>query len=226
MQFFAIIPSAGIGNRFGGSTPKQYVKLKGTEILARTISIFEKSKLISGIVICADLKYFKKIQKIIQKNSFSKVIAIIQGGKSRQESVYNGLNFIDCNDNDIIAVHDAARPNLSISLLGKVLMSACKFGAAIPGYKFSDTIKLADNKGNVKNTIPREFVYAVQTPQAAKYCLLKKSFDEAIKNKFSGTDESAILEYAKVKVKIVDGEMSNIKITSKEDFKKIQKYIK
>lgn len=222
MKYFVIIPSAGTGNRFGSKIPKQYIKVKGKEILAYSINVFERCKLISGIVISSDLLYFRKIQKIIKHNKFQKIIGIVQGGKTRQDSVINAFEFIDCEDDDIIIVHDAARPNLNSDLLQKVIKSAEKYGACVLGTKISDTVSKTDNKEFIKQIVPRENLYALQTPQAAKYKLLKAAYNKVKKTKFIGTDETSVLKYSNISVKIVEGDESNIKITNKFDFKKFK----
>ena len=217
MSIKVIIPASGSGVRFGSKTPKQFLKIDGMEILAKTISIFHSVKLIDEIIISTKKEYFNKIKSIIKKNNFFKVIKIVEGGKLRQDSVYKGLMNLNCEDKDFILVHDAVRPFISpkkiIELIREVKIHKC----VILGLPVNETIKKIDKNFFVNKTIEREDLYSIQTPQAFQYGILKKSFEKVMKDKFIGTDESSIVEHSGFKVKIIEGEKGNIKITVKED---------
>lgn len=219
MKHILIIPASGSGLRFGSKTPKQFLKIEGKEILAHTIEKFHSVKLIDEIHIAAQADNFERIKKIISKNNFTKVKSIVEGGETRQASVFNALNSISSGKNDIILVHDAVRPFLSKKLILSLTAECRKCGGVIPGIKISDTVKKADEKGFIQKTLSRENLWTVQTPQVFRYDIIKNSFDKAVKKNYIGTDEAAVVEFAGYPVKIIPGEKGNIKITHKEDLK-------
>lgn len=219
MKHILIIPASGSGSRFGSKTPKQYLKIDGKEILALTIEKFHSIKIVDEIYIAAQADNFERIKKIISKNNFTKVKSIVEGGETRQASVFNALNVITAEKNDIIMIHDAVRPFLSKKLILSLIQECRKCGGVIPGIKISDTVKRTDEKGFIQKTLSRENLWMVQTPQMFRYDIIKNSFIKAIKKNFIGTDEASVVEFAGYPVKIIPGEKTNIKITHKEDLK-------
>lgn len=219
MNIKVIIPATGRGIRFGGNFPKQFVKIKGKEIITHSIKKFHDIKSIDEIVISTKKEYFGKINSIIKTNNFYKVKKINEGGKLRQDSVYNALLSLKCRDNDLILIHDAVRPFISSKKILELIEEVKKEKSVILGMPISDTIKKVNKKNIVEKTIEREKLWSIQTPQAFRYDILKKSFENAYRNHFIGTDDSAIVEYAGYKVKVIEGEKKNIKITVKEDLK-------
>ncbi len=223
-----IIPASGNGVRFSKKTPKQFVKTRGIEILALTISRFNKRSDISAIVISTQPKYFSRVQRIISKYKFNKVKYIVEGGITRQDSVFNGLlilkNFSDCAPSDRILIHDAVRPFVQDSFLLRLITAARKYNCVIPGIKLTDTVKssanMTDGNNIVLKTIPRENLWSVQTPQIFRCDELINSFKRAFKKNFTGTDEAALLEHAGYPVNIIEGDPANIKITNKHDLLK------
>jgi len=119
MKTFAIIPAGGKGLRSGYSTPKQYVKINGKELITYTLSTFQKCRNINYIAIAAEKSHLKKLTKIVREYKFSKVILIVEGGNTRQDSVFNCIKSLKADKNDLIIVHDAARPLLTMKVLNK-----------------------------------------------------------------------------------------------------------
>ncbi len=222
MKHILIIPASGSGIRFGSKTPKQFLKLDGQEILAHTIEKFHSIKIINEIYIATQAHNFSRVKKIISKNNFTKVKSIVEGGETRQASVFNALNAITAEKDDVIIVHDAVRPFLSKKLILSLIDECHKCGGVIPGIKINDTVKRTDEKGFIQKTLSRENLWTVQTPQIFRYDIIKNSFAKAIKKNFIGTDEAAVVEFAGYPVKIIAGERENIKITHKEDLKTIR----
>ena len=219
MKHILIIPASGSGVRFGSKTPKQFLKIDGKEILAHTIAKFHSLKIIDEIYIATQADNFSLIKKIISKNNFRKVRSIVEGGETRQVSVFNALNSIAAEKNDVVIVHDAVRPFVSKKLILSLIEECHKSGGVIPGIKISDTVKRLDEKNLIQTTLSRENLWTVQTPQMFRYDIIKSSFDKAVKKNFTGTDESSIVEFAGYPVKLIPGEKENIKITHKEDLK-------
>lgn len=224
MSFFAVIPASGSGTRFGGKVPKQFLKINGREIISYTLKKFESVEFLKGIVIATKPEYFTLISEIVSKYRYKKIIGIVAGGKTRMASVYNGFSVLNCNEKDIIAVHDAVRPFISKEHIIELYKYCVRFGSVIPALTIPDTVKEISNKNIIKRTISRDNLMLAQTPQLFRYGEMMKSYEKAIKEKYTGTDEASILEYAGYKVRIIVGERKNIKITTKEDLKNFNYY--
>lgn len=219
MEFYLIIPASGLGSRFGLKTPKQFYKLNGKEILIHTLNRFNSIKRIKSIFVSTRNEYVIKISLLVKKHRLSKVGNVVVGGKHRQDSVYNALKELNCKPDDVIIVHDAVRPFVSANLIDKMMDESVKYDCVIPGIPITNTIKKTNKKSIVINTIPRENLWSIQTPQFFKYNKLIKAFEYAKANKLIGTDEAALMEYAGFKVKVVEGEIANVKITTRKDVK-------
>src|SRR4030042_4288009 len=120
MKKYAIIPAGGKGNRFGGSTPKQYLKAKGKEMIAYTLEIFQNSLLIDEIIVAAEEEYHRMLENIKKKYGISKLTKIVKSGKERQDSVFMALSSLQAKDEDLIVVHDAVRPLLQLKTLNSI----------------------------------------------------------------------------------------------------------
>lgn len=223
MKYYLIVPASGEGKRFGSKTPKQFLKLSpaGHEVLFYTIKKFNSIRQIASIAIATNPQYIRKVRHIIHEGNFAKVKSIVAGGETRQQSVLNALNSLQCSNEDIIIIHDAVRPFISKSKIKEMCDLASSFDCLIPGLKVNDTIKKVTDNKFVKETIPRENVWRIQTPQFFKYGKLMKAFEFASAKNITGTDEASLMEATGMKVKITSGEVTNIKITTKEDLQKV-----
>lgn len=228
MTTIAIIPAGGKGLRVGiatkkgFATPKQYLKVNGKEIIVYTLQIFQKNKLIDKIIIAAEPEYFSLLIGLVKKYKLSKVKLIVEGGSTRQQSVYNAVLSSEADDNDLLVVHDAARALIPNEILTNAIISAKKNGNALVCITAKDTL-IKGNK-TVDKYLNRDEVYYVQTPQIFKYKDLYKALVKAEKENFVGTDESMLIKRTGKKVNIVEGSVFNFKITTKEDvelFKKL-----
>lgn len=223
MNCIAIIPAGGKGLRSGLATPKQYLKVDGKEIIVYTLQTFQKNKLINKIIIAAEPEYFSLLIKLVKKYKLFKVALIVEGGNTRQQSVYNAVLSSEADDNDLLVVHDAARALIPNDILTKSILSANKNGNALVCIKAKDT--LIKGKKFVDEYLNRDEVYYVQTPQIFKYKELYNALIKAEKENFVGTDESMLIKKIGKKVNIVEGSVFNFKITTKEDielFKKLK----
>jgi len=222
MSYHVIIPASGSGVRFSNKTPKQFIKAGGREIISYCLETFNKISEIDSIIIATNKNYFDRIVNIIFKNKFDKVTKIVEGGNHRMDSVYNALMNINCKRNDFIIIHDAVRPFVSVDMVKRLINESKKQKVVVPGIIISDTVKRTDKRFMVKETIDRENLFRVQTPQIFKYDVLVKSFNKAYSENYIGTDEASLTEYSGYKTKIIEGESENIKITFKEDLKNIK----
>lgn len=215
----AIIPSAGVGKRMSGLQGvviKQFIPLQGKPLLSYTIEKFEKSKYIDEIIIVCTSELISYIQnEIIEPFRFEKVKKLVSGGKERQDSVYQGFKAID--QANIVLVHDGVRPFVKTEKIDELIETCNVTGAAILAVKPKDTIKEQDSEQNVKTTLDRSKLWNIQTPQAFDYPILGKAFKAAYEDGYYGTDESMLVERVGKKIKIVEGNYDNIKITSPDD---------
>lgn len=218
LQCTVIIPAAGQGKRMNSSISKQYITLNDKPILVHTLECFEKCLEITNIILVVgkgEIPYCDK--EIIVKYGFKKIIDIIEGGKERQDSVYEGIKIVP-KETDIILIHDAARPLVNINDIKRTIKCAKEFGACVLGVKVKDTIKISDENKNIIDTPDRGALWSIQTPQVFKKELISLVHHLAAKEKYIGTDDSMLVEkYSDIKVRIVEGSYTNIKITTNED---------
>ena len=214
MKVGAIIPAAGSGKRIGASVAKQFLEIQGEPLLHHTLSVFASCKLVDYVVLVMPLADVNQVGKT-WLSKYEIVREVVVGGEQRQDSVYNGFNSLE-EATDIVVVHDGVRPFTTPQMLTATIEEAEQHGAAITAIPVSDTIKQVVD-GFVKQTISRDGLWRVQTPQAFQYGLLQQAFKKAQEDSYYGTDEGALIEYLGERIKIVPGSELNIKITRKED---------
>ncbi len=210
-----IIPCAGKGERFGGKLPKQYLELKGIPLFIRTVLAFEKHSQCDAIVLAVEKNFLKYVEEKIREFGLKKIFAITTGGKTRQESVYQGV-LSSPKDTEIFLVHDAVRPLVNEALISKVIEEARVFQAVIPAIPVRDALIRAEDNF-LKSPLSREGLYLVQTPQAIKAEILKECLFKAQKEGLTFLDEGSLLHHYGYKVKITSGYIFNIKITYPDD---------
>lgn len=211
----AIILSGGRGTRMGAKVSKQFIEVNGKPILYYTIKKFKENNLIDEIILVLpkdEMEYCKL--EVLEKYNIS-VDKIVEGGKERQDSVLNGLRAIE--DGDIVLIHDGARPFVSDEIINKGIENAKKYNAAAPGVMPKDTIKVRGSNGFSKETLKREELIAIQTPQCFNYDLILECHERVNREKIKVTDDTMVVEIFNNKVYLYDGEYTNIKITTPED---------
>jgi 2-C-methyl-D-erythritol 4-phosphate cytidylyltransferase len=224
MKTYAIIPAAGKGKRSGHSTPKQYLKIGGKELIAHTLETFQKNEFVNEIIVAVHPDYIKFLEKIKKKYNFSKISKIVKGGKERQDSVYNALLAIDAGKNDLIAVHDAARPLINQKTLTNAILTARRKGNALVCIEARDT--LVKGTDIVDSYIDRDEVYYVQTPQIFRYDDLMRAMQAAFAANLYATDESMLIQNLGLKINVVQGSLSNFKVTNADDIEFLKHYLR
>jgi 2-C-methyl-D-erythritol 4-phosphate cytidylyltransferase len=224
MKADAVIVSAGKGLRFmeGKSIrpdhgKKQFIFLEGKPILTHTLEKFETCPLIRSIYLVVgqeDMGYC--LEEIIEKNKFQKVSKIVPGGKRRQESVKNGIDGLP-KDTDIVVIHDGVRPFVTKAMIEDSIHAAGRYGAVILAMPVKETIKISNTDGTVLKTLDRESLWQVQTPQTFQVNVIREAYSRATEDGFIGTDDASLVERLGVKVHILPGSYTNIKITTPED---------
>jgi 2-C-methyl-D-erythritol 4-phosphate cytidylyltransferase len=212
----AIIVAAGEGKRFGGIVPKQFLEIAGKPLIFHTLERFEDCPEVDEIILVLSQSQADNFRRETAKYNLKKLSKIVVGGKTRAESVWNGLNYINPEMAGIIAVHDGARPLVSIEEISSTIKKAKETGAACLVAPVTDTIKeISDDK--IMRTINRSQLRRALTPQCFRYDILRRAFE---KNNFGeeATDESFLVEKNGVEVSIIEGSAKNIKVTHPEDF--------
>jgi len=217
MQVSAIIPAAGHGKRMGG-IKKPYMDLCGKPILAYALTVFQQCPLIDEIlIVVAEGDEQACIRDVIVPYRIDKAHQVLTGGKTRQESVFNGLKKLTP-DTDIVIVHDCARPFVTAEMIENTLESANRWGAATVAVPVKDTIKEADDESFVVKTLNRHRLWAIQTPQTFKYDLILQAHLCARENDIQVTDDASLIEeLGNQRVKLVMGAYENIKLTTPSD---------
>jgi 2-C-methyl-D-erythritol 4-phosphate cytidylyltransferase len=242
VKVIVIIPAAGLGTRMGagktkkslGTKPaalpsKQFADLAGAPILIHTLQRFAESKQIDSMVVALRKQDIKSFQSAVNQENFAGRVQLVEGGENRQQSVANALAHVKADGKDIVLVHDAVRPFIDAEMIGRVIAATAKHGAAIAGMPAVDTVKQVDRTADgaiITSTIPRERVVMAQTPQGFRYEVLKKAFDEAHADAFTGTDEASLVERSGHEVAVVMGSPRNIKITTPGDMELAEFYMK
>ena len=216
MKAKAIIAAGGRGERIGGVLPKQFVEIKKKPILVYSVEKFESCELIDEIVLVVPEDYMSFCSyNIVDLYDCRKVKRILSGGKERQDSVFKGLSVLPENT-DIVVIHDGVRPFVSTRKIEESIESCRKEKAVILALPVNETVKRVEDE-RVITTLNREELWVAQTPQVFEYKLLLKAYSKAMKEGFKGTDDSSLVERLGVKVKVLEGEKENIKITTAED---------
>jgi len=213
----AIIPAAGQGKRMGTSVSKSYLEILGRPLLAYTLDKFQSHSLIEEIIIVAqarDIEYCRS--EIVEKYGFDKVKKIVAGGQERQDSVNLGLAALDL-EADWVLIHDGARPLVDGTTISQAIQAAFSKAAAVVGVPVKDTIKVVDAGHTVRQTLDRQTLWAVQTPQVFRRDILEEAYRQAGLLGWTSTDDASLVERLGVQVQMVRGSYKNIKITTPED---------
>ncbi len=221
-EIFTIIVAGGSGVRMQSPVKKQYLALKGKPVLHHTLTAFSRVREAGQIVLVVpseDIGFCR--DSLVASLELRREIRVVSGGRTRQESVANGLAEVAANCRDaghaIVLIHDGVRPFAEPDLVKRCIQGALDHGACVPGIPSADTVKDVDSTGTVVKTIDRQRVCRIQTPQAFRLDLIVNAFDMAARHGFVGTDDSSVAEYAGFRVHVTEGSERNIKITAKQD---------
>jgi len=235
----AVIVAAGTGKRMNSSVKKQYMEMAGSPVLYHTLKAFEQSEVDEIVIVTGEdeIQYVK--EQIVEGYGIKKVVAICAGGKERCDSVYEGIKQIlsrqgaaGCLEGYVL-IHDGVRPLITPELINSCIASVKKCGACIPGVPEKDTVKEADDNMEVVRTPDRKKMFRIQTPQCFSLTLIREAFEKYYsENNQAGagsaamTDDAMLVEkYTGHKVKIIEGDYKNIKITTPEDIGLAEYYL-
>lgn len=224
----AIVLAGGSGSRMNSDVAKQFMKLKGKEVLYYSLKVFQENKNISEIVLVTrseDIEFCKT--NIVDRYGFDKVSDVCAGGKERYDSVYMGLNRLDSNSNEIVIIHDGARPFITDRMIDESINAAEEYGACAVGMPVKDTIKIVNEDCFGIETPNRSTLYQIQTPQTFRLSLIMSAYGKMLVDKnHKITDDTMVVEqYEGVYSKIIQGAYENIKITTPEDLEIADKLV-
>lgn len=236
MKVIVIIPAAGLGTRMAGAAKdaakpalsKQFTELGGVPIIIRTLRKFAELPEVDEIYVALRKTEQEQFRPRLEQEKLPKPVRLVEGGEHRQESVANALKAVNASDDDIVLVHDAVRPLVDRDIIVNVIEQVKKTGAAIAGVPAIDTIKQVERTAEgavITTTVPRERAVLAQTPQGFKFSTIKKAFDEALNDGFTGTDEASLVERMGGEVSVVMGSPKNLKITTPGDLELAEFYI-
>ncbi len=221
-NFAAVVLSAGSGKRMKSDIPKQYMSLLGKPVIYYSLKAFCDCGFSSIVLVCGkdDIEYCRR--EIIEKYELTGVTAVVAGGKERYHSVYEGLKAVGVAD--YVFIHDGARPMLDADIIHRLQSAVVDCGAAVAGMPVKDTIKIVDKESNVVDTPERRYVWQVQTPQCFSFPIIYEAYHKLVTDEEAGeeippvTDDAMVLSYvSEHKIKMVEADYRNIKITTPED---------
>ena len=216
-KYTAIVLAAGSGKRMNSKVHKQYLIIQDRPVLYYSLKAFEDSAVDEIVLVVGkgEEKFCRK--EIVDKYGISKVKAIVEGGKERYHSVFEGLK--QTSDADYVLIHDGARPFVNQDIIRRCMQEVQKYQACVVGMPVKDTFKIADEEGYAKQTPDRKNVWMIQTPQTFSYALIYEAYEEMLKTEDTAiTDDAMVLERIKgKKSKLIEGSYRNIKITTPED---------
>jgi 2-C-methyl-D-erythritol 4-phosphate cytidylyltransferase len=218
----AILPAAGLGTRMSHETPKQFMELDGVPIVILSLRRIAACPLITHIVVATRGEEIERLDARIREEKFKQAVRVVKGGDSRQESVSLALKHIP-EDTELVVVHDAVRPLVTVEQITRVIEEARRCKAAILGIPAMDTVKevkrasLPEDVALITATVPRELVVLAQTPQVFETQLLKRAFAGAEADDVTASDEAGLIERLGHEVYVVLGSERNIKITKPSD---------
>lgn len=215
----AILVAAGEGSRMGrgAGSPKALVDLVGRPLAAHSLSVIEESPATGAAVLVAPQGLLSRFEdELVKRYGFRKVVAVVEGGATRQESVRLGLEALP-RDLDPILIHDAARPLLTPGLLELLVEKGASCGACLPGVPVAGTVKRVGPDGVVCETLDRAALREAQTPQVFKASTIREAHRMAHRRGFEATDDAALVEWMGAAVTVVDGDPENLKVTTPVD---------
>jgi 2-C-methyl-D-erythritol 4-phosphate cytidylyltransferase len=229
-RIVAILPAAGLGTRMGAETPKQFLELEGTPIVILSLRRIASCREVTDMIVATRADGVARLEERIAREKFKQPVRVVKGGDSRQDSVALALSEVP-NDTEIVLVHDAVRPFVTVEQIRSVIEEARRCQAAILGIPAMDTVKevkrasLPEDVALITGTVPRERVVLAQTPQAFRTKLLKEAFARAQADGVSASDEAGLVERLGHDVHVVLGSESNMKITRPADMELARFYL-
>ncbi len=216
MDLRVVVTAAGQSRRMGGGN-KLLLPLRGIPILVWTLRLFQDLPYVREIAVSAPAGQEDLYRQLFREHGLDRVGAVVTGGDQRQDSIHEALRALHLQPEDQVAVHDGARPLVAWGLVERLCQGLEGWDGAIPGVPVKDTIKRVDPSGLVLQTLVRAELMAVQTPQVFRAQVLLGAYREALERGYLGTDDASLVEWAGGRVRVLEGDYRNLKITTAED---------
>ncbi len=220
---YSLVLAGGSGKRLNPTQKKQFLKINNIPLFIYSLQVFVQSNAFDEVILVYSAEDKHLYQNELKQHNMLEKITLVEGGNTRVDSVFNGLNYLkDISDaNDYVLIHDAARPIIDLTDIQRVIDELQHYDAVTPGYPMSDTIKLFDENQLLIENVPRKNVWGIQTPQGFKFTSIYQSHINirSLRSFESLTDDTEICHRSGVTVKIIEGSKKNFKITYPEDLK-------
>ena len=214
MKVTGIILAAGNSTRFGQNKNKNLFTVKGRPIIEYSVEAFNTADKVDDIILVIKEEEKEYFENIVNTMNLNKSVKYVYGGASRKASVYNAISQTTA---DYVVIHDGARPNIKLTYIDKSLEEMENFKGTTIAVKSKDTIKICDNSNVVQNTTNRQNTWLIQTPQCFDRNILKNAHEKFDLNDESITDDCMVLEKCGYQIKVIEGDYSNIKVTTFDD---------
>lgn len=225
MSTAALIVAAGRGVRFGADVPKQFLPLGGKPILFHSIEIFENMAEVDRIWLVLPGDFLEGFELLHNLSEYGKIAGLVSGGERRQDSVMAGLTQLPAGT-EIVAIHDAVRPFASAEAVAEAIRRARRSGAALLATPLVDTLKRCDTAGRIVETVDREQLWLAQTPQVFRVELIRRAYERVFSDGVEVTDEAAAVERLGEPVEVVSSDTPNLKITTEQDLRHAEWYLR
>lgn len=225
MKLWVVVTAAGSSRRMGAGVNKLLLPLQGRPVLVHTLQYFQLHPRVDGIVVSANPDQFEDYRELVQRHDIGKLLALAPGGAERQDSIRNALEMLPAAPEDVVAIHDGARPFLASDLLARLLDALGGCDGCLPMVAVKDTIKRVDPGGVIQETIPRHELFAAQTPQLFRFGIIAEAHRRAQAEAFLGTDDCSLIEHYGGRIHKVEGDYRNVKVTTPEDLWIVERFL-
>ncbi len=220
----AVVAAAGQSRRMGENVNKMLLPAAGRPVLSYSLAALQEAPFVKGFVLVAGERELGAYFTLTEQWGCTKMISLVKGGKTRQDSVWEGLNALPA-DTRVVIVHDGARPLVTVNQLDQVVSGALRWNAAALAVPVKDTVKESGRGNFIARTLNRESLWLAQTPQAFSYSLLMDAHRLARRDQRTATDDAGLVEAMGIPVKIIEGSYRNIKVTTPEDLSMIEFFL-
>ncbi len=225
-RFFVIVTAAGRSQRMAGQN-KMLVMLDGKPLLCHTLQRLQDCDFVDAVCVTCPEGQIESYRELFGRHGLTKIQWVIEGGSERQYSIHNALQAMTADPDDLVGIHDGARPFLGREVLERLVGAAPRFAGVLPTVAVKDTIKRAlKPNGEVLDTVDRSQLFAAQTPQVFRFETIAQAHQRAFESKFLTTDDCALIEAEGGTIGMVEGDYRNIKITTPEDLRVAQVWVR
>jgi 2-C-methyl-D-erythritol 4-phosphate cytidylyltransferase len=213
IPFSVVLAAGGVGSRMGAEIPKQYLPIYEKSLALYSFELFLSLSEVKEIVVVCEECY----QILFTSQAHEKKVSFALPGQRRQDSVFNGINALTCQDDSLVCIHDAARPCIDAGLVRRIVKVAAEGGAAVAGVPVKGTIKVCNAEQMILSTLERSSLWEMQTPQVIRLDILKAAYNKILQSGGTVTDDVSLVELLGLPVQVVFGSYKNIKVTTPED---------